>query len=75
MSDKSPEIMGFLNGMTEAIFGRSFEDCMFNGVCVGCHGAIEEYDFRDEMSKKEYTISGFCQSCQDKTFVDPDENC
>jgi NaMN:DMB phosphoribosyltransferase len=25
-------------------------------------------DFRDSLSRKEYTISGMCQSCQDKTF-------
>lgn len=25
-------------------------------------------DFRDNLSKKEYTISGFCQACQDKVF-------
>lgn len=24
--------------------------------------------FKDEISGKEYLISGFCQSCQDKTF-------
>lgn len=73
MSDKSPDVRYFLEGMTKALFGRGLEDCMFNGICVGCHGSIEDYDFRDEISKKEYTISGFCQTCQDKTFVDPEE--
>jgi len=33
---------------------------------VGCGGPAA--DFRDELSKKEYTISGFCQKCQDSFF-------
>ena len=68
MSEKTKEVMGFLNGMTAALFGRGLEDCMLNGICVTCHGPIEDYDFRDELSRKEYGISGMCQTCQDKTF-------
>lgn len=73
MSEKTKEVMGFLNGMTAALFGRSLEDCMFNGICPCCHGPIEDYDFRDEMSRKEFSISGMCQTCQDKTFRASDE--
>ncbi|MDO8610336.1 MAG: hypothetical protein Q7R95_07335 [bacterium] len=29
---------------------------------------IDEWDFRDYLSKKEFRISGLCQVCQDKTF-------
>ncbi len=35
-------------------------------VCTWCKEPAE--NFRDFLSEKEYTISGFCQSCQDKTF-------
>lgn len=41
-------------------------DRIMNGVCTFC--AITLDDFRDELSAKEYSISGMCQSCQDKTF-------
>ena len=34
--------------------------------CPTCNGEIGE--FRDTLSKKEYSISGMCQECQDKTF-------
>lgn len=34
--------------------------------CTWCGKDITP--FRDELSKKEYTISGFCQTCQDETF-------
>jgi hypothetical protein len=27
-----------------------------------------ETEFRNEISKKEHLISGFCQKCQDDTF-------
>ena len=33
-----------------------------------CKNKIVESDFKDEISKKEFSISGMCQSCQDKTF-------
>lgn len=32
----------------------------------GCGG--EAKDFRDELSRKEYSISGLCQRCQDEIF-------
>lgn len=36
--------------------------------CSFCGIPIIESDYRDELSKKEYSISGMCQRCQDKTF-------
>ena len=41
-------------------------DRIMQGVCTYC--AVTLDDFRDEISAKEYSISGMCQSCQDKTF-------
>jgi hypothetical protein len=34
--------------------------------CVFCGGDAK--DFKDELSAKEYRISGLCQKCQDETF-------
>lgn len=36
--------------------------------CPQCKRKIEEEDFRDMLSKREYTISGLCQVCQDRVF-------
>ena len=36
------------------------------GKCPICTKPIGE--FRDELSKKEYSISGLCQDCQDDIF-------
>ena len=39
--------------------------------CVVCAGDASE--FKDEISAKEYTISGLCQECQDIAFAPYDE--
>lgn len=38
------------------------------GKCTMCGKEIKEADFKDNLSKKEYSLSGLCQSCQDDTF-------
>ena len=49
-------------------------DRIIFGVCVTCPNSIEEKYFRDDLSKKEYGISGMCQDCQDSVFgCDPEE--
>ena len=40
-------------------------------TCPFCDGPA--LSFRDEISRKEQTLSGLCQSCQDKTFSAPEE--
>lgn len=63
-SQKSPAMSEFLENM----FGRSTaikeDKCIPSPV--GCGGPAT--DFRDELSRKEYSISGLCQSCQDLVF-------
>lgn len=40
------------------------------GICPFCGKLIEvEVEFRDELSKEEFALSGLCQSCQDDFFV------
>lgn len=43
------------------------------GLCPFCSHKIEESEFRDPLSLKEYQISGLCQSCQDDFFKEPEE--
>ena len=69
-SEKSPEITQFL----EDRFGRS--TALKNDVCIpaptGCGGPATEFD--DDLSRKEYTMSGLCQNCQDSVFGPSDED-
>ena len=37
-------------------------------ICPFCGDEINIDKFKDELSKKEFTISGLCQQCQDKVF-------
>ena len=44
---------------------ESFED---TGICPFCKKSVKIDEFHDELSLKEYTISGLCQKCQDEFF-------
>jgi hypothetical protein len=79
-SDKSPAVEDFL----EKNFGRTTAIKSLKCVAkpVGCGNKLEDTNFakanngqkfRDELSAKEYTISGLCQDCQDDFFGRPDE--
>jgi hypothetical protein len=64
-SEKSPEMEKILNDMTEQCFGRS----RTGKQCVTCGSeAVKAEDFRDDISRKEFSISMMCQCCQDQTF-------
>ena len=65
-SDKAQALLDFLDLSAEKLFGRSYTQSIKNNVCVSC--GKEAVEFKDELSRKEYTISGFCQSCQDDVF-------
>jgi hypothetical protein len=43
-------------------------DLIAEGKCPLCKCIIDKNEFRDEISRKEFTISRLCQDCQDKTF-------
>lgn len=36
------------------------------GICATCGKQVGE--FRDELSRREFKISGMCQECQDEVF-------
>ena len=68
-SKKAPQIEEFLEktfGRTTAIKG---DKCV--RTPIGCGGPATE--FKDELSRREYGISGLCQKCQDRIFGEHDE--
>lgn len=54
--------------LLEVIAGRtsSIEADKCIRAPIGCGGPAVK--FKDELSKREYTISGLCQACQDTIF-------
>ncbi len=57
--------------MNKNIMKRIFPEAVENyenGICPLCKQKINPDEFVDELSKKEYDISGLCQECQNKVF-------
>ena len=69
---KAPQIDALLS---EIIFnGKDRATCVREGTCVTCDAqGIVATSFRDDVSRKEYQISGMCQSCQDEVFGGEEE--
>ena len=48
-----------------------------DGRCAWCGTPIDLLHFKDELSRKEWRISGMCQYCQNEAFratEEPEEN-
>ena len=63
-SVKTPELEALLENLSGRSTAITADVCL--SAPLGCGKPVGE--FRDECSKREYTISGFCQECQDKVF-------
>jgi RNA polymerase-binding transcription factor DksA len=53
---------------------NAFQDMLDNfdkGLCCDCGKPVGS--FKDELSYKEYKITGMCQKCQDELFDSDDE--
>ena len=57
---KAKEVKQFLDDT----LGRS--EKIKSSVCVSCDAT--DVVFKNEISRKEYTLSGMCQKCQDEFF-------
>lgn len=57
---KDPKIEELLDSMTDRT------NRIEKNVCTFCGKPATV--FRDDISRKEYRISGLCQECQDKVF-------
>ena len=65
-TNKAPEIEAFLSSLINSPLTR--EETIEQGICAGCASDVLDTSFRDELSFKEFTISGLCQKCQDDIF-------
>ena len=54
--------------LTEINGGKSRRAYIHANKCVRCEGDASY--FMNEVSRKEFTISGWCQHCQDELFND-----
>ena len=66
-SKKSPAIEKYLEKISGRTTAIKADKCI--DPPIGCgEGAVK---FRDDLSRREYTISGLCQRCQDRIFGGP----
>jgi hypothetical protein len=66
LSKKSLEMNKALEGLGEMLFKKSRIESVTEDKCISCGGKSSV--FRDDLSRKEFSISGLCQKCQDKVF-------
>jgi len=65
-SVKAKPMRDFLDSVSLDVYGITRTEAIESNICVDCHGPATE--FVDQLSRKEYSISGLCQECQDKIF-------
>ena len=70
---KMNDLDTFKEDMAMKLFGRSKVLAVAGNQCVKCGASViltkdGGLDFRDELSEREYGISGLCQTCQDGIF-------
>ena len=63
---KSREIEQFLEDLAVESFGIGRAEAFVKVLCVSCGKSAARFD--DEVSAKEYKISGFCQGCQNEVW-------
>lgn len=66
-SHKSEEVEQAITAM----FGVDRRGAILSRTCPMCGGDCVE--FRDDLSRREFEISGMCQSCQDRIFGGPED--
>ena len=47
---------------------KEFIELRKQNKCPFCKKSMNNPKFKDDLSIKEFNISGLCQDCQDKTF-------
>jgi hypothetical protein len=65
-SKKHESLDRTLEAMSSILFGVSRKESIYANKCLSCKEDATE--FKDNVSRKEFTISGLCQPCQDSVF-------
>ena len=57
-----------IDDLFKSLYGVDRKTSIVEKTCVSCGVEVTEEGFRDEVSLREFHISGLCQVCQDKVF-------
>lgn len=55
-----------------ALFPKERENVR-KGLCAVCSKPVKRKDLKNEISKKEFDLTGFCQKCQDDFYRDVED--
>lgn len=69
-TDKAPAINRLLDSILPG--DRTRTGSIKANACAACGDKAET--FRDDLSRREFAISGMCQGCQDKVFSEGDDD-
>ena len=70
---RAPAMNSFLDDLASIAFGTpDREGSIKAGICIKCHGEAKE--FKSDVARQEFPISGFCQTCQDIAFTPMEED-
>ena len=72
LSHTFQEINNILDNASKECFGIPRSAAIKTDTCLACKK--EATEFRDEKSRKEFSITGLCQKCQDSVFEEPTES-
>ncbi len=53
---------------------KEFIELREQNKCPFCKKSMDNAKFKDELSRKEFKISGLCQTCINKTFSEKPES-
>ena len=69
---KAPNMQRVLDNLANRVGDRTGSGVRVKGKCATCPREFDpETEFKDELSKREYRITGTCQRCQDRLFAPP----
>jgi hypothetical protein len=71
---KSPMMADFLEKTTGRSTAIGNKTCVRKPLGCGREIPIGEFETWDQLTLKEYTLSGMCKTCQDDFFKDPEED-
>ena len=57
-----------IDDLFKSLYGVDRKTSIVEKTCVSCGEEVTEQGFRDDISLREFHISGLCQVCQDKVF-------
>jgi len=71
MLKRKPGMQKSLDGLSRGMGFTPQKEAEEKGICSRCKKPVGA--FKDDISRREYNITGFCQECQDWLFAAPEE--